>query len=54
MTTDYEIYLRRAADAQARIRRDRDLGWGPTRLDLYRLDLNMGLAKAALQAEAQR
>ena len=48
MTTDQEIYLARAAQARARIDQDLALGWGPTRLDLYRLQLNEGLAAAAL------
>ena len=50
MTTDQEIYLARAATAQARIDADRAAGRGATRLDLYRLELNHGLAAAALLA----
>jgi hypothetical protein len=51
MTTDLEIYQARAAQARARIAADQAAGRGATRLDLYRLELNEGLAGAAILAE---
>jgi hypothetical protein len=41
--TNAEVYAQRLAEARARIENDRRAGLAPTRLDLYRADLNEGL-----------
>jgi hypothetical protein len=46
VNTDLEIYRERVKQAQARIDADKRAGREPSKLDLSRLELNLGLVAA--------